>query len=100
VAALRERPGRDVNIIAVDLVDELSLMIEPILLAGEGICPDDGAARAFERRRRRFRLADRPQPQLGSGADLGVCTESRGHNAGRGGIAFGAFHSQPVSDAA
>ncbi|MDQ1400262.1 MAG: hypothetical protein QOK20_2194, partial [Acidimicrobiaceae bacterium] len=32
VAALRERPGRDVNIIAVDLVDELSLMIEPILL--------------------------------------------------------------------
>jgi hypothetical protein len=34
VAALRERPGRDVNIIAVDLVDELSLMIEPILLGG------------------------------------------------------------------
>jgi dihydrofolate reductase len=59
VGALRERPGRDVNImgsaqlvrtlIAADLVDELSLMIEPILLGGgKGIFPDDGGARTFE----------------------------------------------------
>jgi dihydrofolate reductase len=59
VAALRERPGRDVNVmgssqlvrtlLAADLVDELNLMIEPIVLGGgKGIFPDDGAARAFE----------------------------------------------------
>ena len=59
VAALRERPGRDVNVmgsaqlvrtlVAADLVDELNLMIEPILLGGgKGIFPDDGAARTFE----------------------------------------------------
>jgi dihydrofolate reductase len=59
VGALRERPGRDVNtmgsaqlvraLLAADLVDELSLMIEPILLGGgKGIFPDDGSARTFE----------------------------------------------------
>ena len=59
VGALRERPGRDVNVMgsaqlvrtlfAADLVDELSLMIEPILLGGgKGIFPEDGAARTFE----------------------------------------------------
>jgi dihydrofolate reductase len=59
VAALRARPGRDVGImgsaqlartlIAADLVDELALMIEPIVLGGgKGIFPDDGAARTFE----------------------------------------------------
>ena len=32
-----------------DLVDELNLMIEPIVLGGgKGIFPDDGAARTFE----------------------------------------------------
>ncbi len=49
VAALRERPGRDINVlgsaqlvrtlIAADLVDELG---------GKGIFPDDGTARTFE----------------------------------------------------
>jgi dihydrofolate reductase len=59
VSELRARPGRDVNImgsaqlartlLAHDLVDELDLMIEPILLGGgKGIFPDDGAARSFE----------------------------------------------------
>ncbi len=59
VAELRDRPGRDLNMIgssqlvrtllAADLVDELSLMIEPIVLGGgKGIFPDDGAARTFE----------------------------------------------------
>jgi len=59
VTALRDRPGRDVNIIgssqlvrtllAADLVDELDLMIEPIVLGGgKGIFPDDGEARTFE----------------------------------------------------
>jgi len=59
VTALRERPGRDLNImgsaqlartlVAADLVDELSLMIEPIVLGGgKGIFPDDGSARTFE----------------------------------------------------
>jgi dihydrofolate reductase len=59
VAALRDRPGRDLNVLgsaqlvrtllAADLVDELSLMIEPIVLGGgKGIFPDDGAARPFE----------------------------------------------------
>jgi dihydrofolate reductase len=59
ITALRERPGRDVNVmgsatlvralLADDLVDELNLMIEPILLGGgKGIFPDDGAARRFD----------------------------------------------------
>jgi dihydrofolate reductase len=59
VAALRDRPGRDLNVLgsaqlvrtllAADLVDELSLMIEPIVLGGgKGIFPDDGVARPFE----------------------------------------------------
>ncbi|HEV7887688.1 MAG TPA: dihydrofolate reductase family protein [Acidimicrobiales bacterium] len=59
VTALREQPGGDVNIMgspqlvralmAADLVDELSLMIEPIVLGGgKSIFPDDGAARTFE----------------------------------------------------
>ncbi len=59
VTELRDRPGRDINIIgssqlvrtllAADLVDELDLMIEPIVLGGgKGIFPDDGEARRFE----------------------------------------------------
>jgi dihydrofolate reductase len=59
VNALRERPGGDVNVmgsaslvrslLANDLVDELMLMIEPIVLGGgKGIFPDDGAARPFK----------------------------------------------------
>jgi dihydrofolate reductase len=56
---LRARPGRDVNVmgsaslvrtlLANDLVDELNLMIEPIVLGGgKSIFPADGAARTFE----------------------------------------------------
>ena len=59
VTELKEQPGRDVNVmgsaqlvrtlLAHDLVDELNLMIEPIVLGGgKGIFPDDGAARKFE----------------------------------------------------
>lgn len=59
VNALRERPGRDVNVmgssqlarslLAADVVDELNLMIEPIALGGgKGIFPTDGTARRFE----------------------------------------------------
>ncbi len=59
VTALRERPGRDVNVLGsaqlvrslfeADLVDELNLMIEPIVLGGgKRIFPTDGAARRFE----------------------------------------------------
>lgn len=59
VTALRERPGRDVNVMGssqlvrslleADLVDELNLMIEPIALGGgKGIFPADGTARRFE----------------------------------------------------
>jgi dihydrofolate reductase len=59
VTALRERPGRDVNVMGssqlvrslleADLVDELNLMIEPIVLGGgKTIFPTDGAARRFE----------------------------------------------------
>jgi dihydrofolate reductase len=59
VAHLRDRPGRDVNVIGsaqlvrsldeADLVDELNLMIEPIVLGGgKGIFPTDGTARRFE----------------------------------------------------
>jgi dihydrofolate reductase len=56
---LRARPGRDVNVmgsaslvrtlLANDLVDELNLMIEPIVLGGgKSIFPTDGSARTFE----------------------------------------------------
>lgn len=59
VSALRERPGGDVNVmgsatlaralLAADLVDELSLMIEPVVLGGgKTIFPGDGALRTFE----------------------------------------------------
>jgi len=59
VSALRARDGGDVNVmgsatlarvlLAADLVDELSLMIEPIMLGGgKSIFPDDGEARPFE----------------------------------------------------
>lgn len=59
VNALRERPGRDLSIMGssqlvralleADLVDELNLMIEPIVLGGgKSIFPADGAARPFE----------------------------------------------------
>ena len=58
VSALRDRPGGDVNVmgsatlvralLAADLVDELALMIEPIVLGGgKTIFPDDGVARTF-----------------------------------------------------
>jgi dihydrofolate reductase len=59
VAALRERSGRDVSVMGsaqlvrslleADLVDELNLMIEPVVLGGgKGIFPADGTARRFE----------------------------------------------------
>ena len=59
VSALRDRPGGDINVMgsasvvralmAADLVDELALMIEPIVLGGgKGIFPGDGEARTFE----------------------------------------------------
>lgn len=59
VTALRERPGGDVNVmgsaqlarwlLGADVVDELNLMIEPIVLGGgKGIFPSDGEARRFE----------------------------------------------------
>jgi dihydrofolate reductase len=59
MTALRERPGRNVNVMGssqlvrslleADLVDELNLMIEPIVLGGgKSIFPTDGAARRFE----------------------------------------------------
>ena len=59
VSALRDRPGGYLNVmgsasvvralLAADLVDELALMIEPIVLGGgKSIFPDDGEARAFE----------------------------------------------------
>jgi dihydrofolate reductase len=59
VAALRDRPGRDVNVMGssqlvrslleADLVDELNLMIEPIVLGGgKSIFSGDGQARPFE----------------------------------------------------
>ena len=59
VTALRERQGRDVNVMGsaqlvralfeADVVDELNLMIEPIVLGGgKSIFPTDGAARPFE----------------------------------------------------
>jgi dihydrofolate reductase len=59
VSALRDQPGSYLNVmgsaslvrtlLAADLVDELSLMIEPIVLGGgKRIFPDDDQARAFE----------------------------------------------------
>ena len=59
VGELREKPGRSVSVIgssqlvrtllANDLVDELNLMIEPIVLGGgKTIFPGDGSARTFE----------------------------------------------------
>jgi dihydrofolate reductase len=59
VAALRARDGGDLliwgsaslvkSLLAAGQVDELNLMIEPILLGGgKGIFPEDGAARALE----------------------------------------------------
>ena len=59
VTSLRERPGRDVNVMGsaqlvrwlleADVVDELNLMIEPIVLGGgKSIFPTDGTARAFD----------------------------------------------------
>ena len=59
VAALRARPGRDVQVLgsaslarallAEDLVDELALMIEPLLLGGgKSIFPAAGELRRFE----------------------------------------------------
>lgn len=59
ITALRERDGGDVNVmgssqlvrslIAEDLVDELNLMIEPIILGGgKGIFVDNGEARTWE----------------------------------------------------
>jgi dihydrofolate reductase len=58
VTALRERQGGDVSIMgstqlvrslfATDLVDEINLMIEPIVLGGgKRIFPDDGSAHRF-----------------------------------------------------
>jgi dihydrofolate reductase len=59
VTALRDRAGRDVNVMGSaqlvttlleeDLVDEMNLMIEPIALGGgKTIFPTDGIARRFE----------------------------------------------------
>ena len=59
ISALRERKGGDVSVmgsatlvralLAADLVDELMLMIEPIVLGGgKSIFPDDGEARPFQ----------------------------------------------------
>jgi dihydrofolate reductase len=59
VTALRERPGRDVNVmgsaqlvrslLAEGLVDEMNLMIEPVVLGGgKSIVPADGTMRSFE----------------------------------------------------
>jgi dihydrofolate reductase len=59
IGELRDRPGGDVNVmgsatlartlLANDLVDELSLMIEPIVLGGgKRIFADDGIAKAFQ----------------------------------------------------
>jgi dihydrofolate reductase len=59
VGAFRAREGGEVNVmgssklvtalLAADLVDEMNLMIEPIVLGGgKSIFPADGEARAFE----------------------------------------------------
>jgi dihydrofolate reductase len=59
VSELRDQPGGGVNVmgsasvvrtlLAADLVDELNLMIEPIMLGGgKRMFPEDGEARPFE----------------------------------------------------
>jgi dihydrofolate reductase len=59
VGELRQQPGGDINVmgsasvvralLAADLVDELALMIEPIVLGGgKSIFPDNGEARTFD----------------------------------------------------
>jgi dihydrofolate reductase len=59
IAKLREQPGGDLLIwgsaslakalLSAGLVDELDLMIEPILLGGgKGIFPEDGTARPMQ----------------------------------------------------
>jgi dihydrofolate reductase len=59
IATLRSLEGGDLliwgsaslvrSLLSADLVDELVLLIEPILLGGgKGIFPDDGAARPLE----------------------------------------------------
>jgi dihydrofolate reductase len=59
VAELREQPGGDIVVmgssavaralLSADLVDGLTLMIEPIVLGGgKSIYPDDGLARTFD----------------------------------------------------
>ena len=59
ISDLRAQPGRDISVmgsatlvrslIAADLVDELNLMIEPVVLGGgKRMFPDDGEARGFE----------------------------------------------------
>jgi dihydrofolate reductase len=59
ISALRDRKGGDVSVmgsatlvralLAADLVDELMLMIEPIVLGGgKSIFPNDGEARPFQ----------------------------------------------------
>jgi dihydrofolate reductase len=59
VSAMRERSGGDVTVLgssavvralmAADLVDELQLILEPIVLGGgKSIFPDDNEARVFE----------------------------------------------------
>lgn len=59
VSALRDQAGGYINVmgstavaralLAADLVDELVLMVEPIVLGGgKGIFPEDGEAREFE----------------------------------------------------
>ena len=59
VGQLRDQPGGDISVmgsatvvralLAAELVDELNLMIEPILLGGgKGIFPSDGQARPFK----------------------------------------------------
>jgi dihydrofolate reductase len=59
VSELRRQPGRDINVmgsatvgralLAADLVDEIDLMIEPVILGGgKRIFPDNGEALRFE----------------------------------------------------
>ena len=59
VSALRDQPGGDIDVLgslsvarallSAELVDELALMIEPIVLGGgKTIFPTDGEARTFE----------------------------------------------------
>jgi dihydrofolate reductase len=59
VSQLRTQPGDDINVmgsaslvrtlLAADLVDELNLMIEPLILGGgKGVFPADGQSRRFK----------------------------------------------------